>query len=182
MAEAGPLAPSDIDFSCRAEAAFSLAPVSVSGTAMIHNQTVLGEPNTTGDYRMPLPIGTYRLSVTLGLELQPGMAPTPVALDTSASGILHVAAPGTALGLTTDLTQNLVVPALPPVVTLSGQVTDARGQPVANASIKAVTSTLANVSDAAFFAAAQTRDDGTYALPILSGTDYQIMACPPDSK
>lgn len=180
VADAGPVAPSDIDFSCRAGGEFAFAPASVAGTAIIHDETLQGEPNTTGAYRMPLPIGAYRLSVTLGLELQPGMAPTPVALDTSPSGILSAAAPGPALALTADVIQNPVVPALPPVVTLSGQVTDALGQPVANAAVKVITSALAGVSNAMFFATAQTGDDGTYALPVLSGSDYQILACPPD--
>ncbi len=179
VSEAGSPTLSSIDFSCRTRMTFSFVPIPISGTAIIHGDTLQGEPNTVGDYSMPLPSETYRLRVALGFELQPGMAPTPVSIDTSPRGILYVAAPGAGLALTTDTTQNLTVPALPPVVTLAGQVTDTLGQPVANASVRAMTSSLTGISEATFVATAQTRVDGTYSLPVFSGSGYRVMACPP---
>ncbi|PON15854.1 hypothetical protein C2W62_21610 [Candidatus Entotheonella serta] len=61
------------------------------------------------------------------------------------------------------MAQNLIVPALPSVVTVSGQVTDALGQPVADAVVKVMTAALEGIPKAAtFFATAPTQDDGTY--------------------
>ncbi len=129
---------------------------------------------------MPLPTGTYRLGVTLGFDLQPGAAPILVDLDTSPRAIVHLIAAAPDVGLTTGMTQAITVPTLPSVVTVSGQVTDALGQPVANAAVMAMTSTLVGISQATrFFATAQTQDDGAYTLPVFSGTSYAIMACPP---
>ncbi len=180
VAAAETAVPSDIDFSCRPATAFSFVPVPVSGTAFIHHET--GEGTPTGAYRLPLPVGTYRLGVTLGLDLQPGTAPILVDLDTSPRSILSIAAPILEVALTTSATQNLVVAALPPVVTLSGRVTDALGQPLANAAVVVMTSTLVGMSNTARFSAmSQTQDDGTYALPVLSGTSYAVMACPPSA-
>lgn len=168
--------PSDIDFSCRPKATFSFVPLPVSGTAFLHREPVDG--SMAGAYQLPLPTGAYRLSVTLGLELQPGAVPTLVEFDASPRSVAHISMPDVAL--TTDTAQNLAVPALPPVVMVSGLVTDALGQPVANASVVAMTSALAGISNAVrFLATVQTRDDGRYQLPVLSGTSYAIMACPP---
>ncbi len=170
--------PGEIDFSCRPPATFSLNTMPVTGTAIVHLDA--GEGNLTGAYRMPLPIGTYRLGVTLGFDLQPGVAPVLVDLDTSPRAILYIAAPGPEIALTSDVAQNLIVPALPSVVTVSGQVTDALGQPVADAVVKVMTVALEGIPKAAtFFATAPTQDDGTYTLPVLRGTSYAMMACPP---
>ncbi len=181
VADAEAAVPSDIDLSCRPQVTFSLVPIPVSGTAFVHPAADGGNP--TGAYRMPLPDGTYRLGVTLGLELQPGATPTLADLNTSPHAILYMAAPGPDVALSTDVARDLSVPALPPVVMVSGQVTDALGQPVADAAIKAMTSTLVDVSNAVrFLAVAQTQADGTYTLPVLSGTSYAVMACPPSAN
>ncbi|WP_143309598.1 carboxypeptidase-like regulatory domain-containing protein [Candidatus Entotheonella palauensis] len=175
-AEADITVPSEIDFSCRPEAAFSLVPIPVSGSAFLYHD--MGEGSTAGTYHMPLPIGAYRLGVTLGLDLQPGMVPTLVELDTSPHSIIHIFM--SEVALTTDVAQNLAVPDLPPVVMVSGLVTDTLGQPVANAAVVAMTSALVGVSNTVrFLAEVQTQDDGSYRLPVLSGTSYAIKACPP---
>ncbi len=84
MAAAGVSGVVDTEFSCRPEVSFTHPPASdTTSTAIIYKETLQGESNPSGAYRMPLPLGTYHLGVTLGFELQPGLVPTPVTLDAS---------------------------------------------------------------------------------------------------
>jgi hypothetical protein len=143
-------------------------PLFTVGTAAIP------EASTTGAYSLALPPGAYNVDANRELLLE------HATLDPS-SGNLRFPVPGLPLQLATDLVQDFVVPPLPGTVLISGTVTDGLGQPVAGASVHALTSLITNTPNADFTTETETDSDGKYALLALSGTSYRLVVCPPVS-
>jgi hypothetical protein len=121
--------------------------------------------SATGAYRLLLPPGTYLLSAGVGFDSEEAMLFFPV--------------PPRERSLMADATQDFVMPELSPFVSLSGRITDERGQPVARASISAFSDALTDVPNAAFSASVEADAQGRYRLPLLRGTRYEITICPP---
>ena len=79
-----------------------------------------------------------------------------------------------------DTTQNIAVPQIPGTVTVSGQVTDPTGAPVANAAVVATTAQVTGISLLGSFSrGTQTDQNGNYRLVVLSGTNYDFTFSPP---
>jgi hypothetical protein len=121
--------------------------------------------SATGAYRLLLPPGTYLLSAGVGFDSEEAMLFFPV--------------PPRERSLMADATQDFVMPELSPFVSLSGRITDERGQPVARASISAFSDALTDVPNAAFSTSVEADAQGRYRLPLLRGTRYEITICPP---
>ncbi|MCS6815768.1 MAG: carboxypeptidase-like regulatory domain-containing protein [Blastocatellia bacterium] len=151
--------PSDAEWACESGAVrFDLPVVSA--------MTRIPEESATGAYRLLLVPGTYRLNAEVDLD------PNDETNPRLSFSFLERA-------LTADTTQNFTLPSLPSFVTLSGRITDQRGQPVARAFVFATTSTLSGTPNAAFTAATEADAQGRYRLRLLSGRAYQITICPP---
>ncbi len=129
---------------------------------------VIPPSSTTGAYALKLPAGTYVLHAILSPE--PEQVP-------SFSFIFPF--PFLERSLETDAVQDFTAPPLPGWVTLSGRITDERGQPVAGASLTAFSQALTNTPDAAFWTSTVTDANGQYRLRVLSGTAYRLDVCPP---
>jgi hypothetical protein len=134
------------------------------GTAFVPQES------TTGAYRFPLPLGSY--GVSAGLDLDP---------SNDVSSTLSFPVPLRQVTLMADRTENVTFPPVPPFVTISGRVTDMNGQPVARASVSATTSMITNTPNAAFSTAVLTGGDGRYTARVLSGINYTLLVCPPET-
>jgi len=126
------------------------------------------EESTTGAYRMLLAPGTYLLNVNVLLEAKDPTNP-----------VLSFPSPPLERSLTAEATQDFTMPSLPPFVVLSGRITDERGQPVAGASVVAITDALVGTPNAIFTAGTETDAQGQYHLRLLSGMAYRVTVCPP---
>jgi hypothetical protein len=79
-------------------------------------------------------------------------------------------------------TLDISVPAFPPVVTLSGTVTDPTGASVSGATVTATTTGgLTAAPNASFSASAITDASGNYSLHVLTGLNYTVVVEPPSA-
>ena len=84
------------------------------------------------------------------------------------------------LPLPADATQDIAVPSLPATVTISGQVKDSTGAPVANVTVDANTAEVTGISGTVVFSRSTQSDSaGNYRLTVLSGTNYDFLFTPP---
>lgn len=127
--------------------------------------------NTSGSYQMVLASGrTYTLGVDLKL----------LAEDSPQSSGDFIFLVSSNVPLAGDTTQNIAVPQIPGTVTVSGQVTDPTGAPVANAAVVATTAQVTGISLLGSFSrGTQTDQNGNYRLVVLSGTNYDFTFSPP---
>ncbi len=143
----------------------------------------LPEGNTMGFYEMPVvPLPeAYQVSVMTPLEL---MAPAtvPPGVIGPQRGDLLFPFPSELLTITVDQMRDFVLPLLPGVVVVSGNVTDAQSQPVSNARVDAVSSMLTGTPNVFFSNDVRTNAMGDYQLLVLSGVDYTLTVCPPESS
>ena len=126
----------------------------------------------SGYYQLLLPTGRqYTLGV--GLSILAAAAPQE-------SGSLELILPNTTQ-LAGDTAQDILVPALPGTVTVSGQVTDPTGAPVAGATVSATSAEVTGFpSNTAFFTrGTQTDSSGNYRLTVLNGSNYDLLFSPP---
>jgi hypothetical protein len=120
--------------------------------------------NSTGQYLLYLPMGTYDLSSS-----------TKVDLGNDVRGFLSFSS--ARVEVRSDVKQDFVRPTLGPIVTISGKVTDSRGRPVAGATIEAVSEKLTGAPTARLQVLATSDDDGFYSLRVYSG-QYTITCTP----
>jgi hypothetical protein len=102
-----------------------------------------------------------------------------LSLGQDSQGSLAFPIPPLQLNISGNMTRDFTVPALPQIVTISGTVKTAQGQPVADSLIFGTTSTVTNTPNVAFGSGTQTKSDGTYQLKALSGTGYLMTADSP---
>jgi hypothetical protein len=154
-------------------APFTQAGVSASPSASASDDelgTAYSSPaknNTTGQYLVYLPAGTYDLSsatkVDLGDNLQGALSFSEVRVD-----------------VRKDTRQDFIHPATGPIVTITGKITDSSGKPVVGATIEAISEKLTNAPKAGFQVSVKSNNDGGYSLKVLSG-QYTIR-CTPDTN
>jgi len=102
-----------------------------------------------------------------------------IELGGGTEGDLTFPVPALRLEVRGDMTQDFIRPALGTIVTISGRVTDASGNPVAGAFIGASSSDLTDTPNAAVEASVESGDDGRYTLKVLSGRQYTLTCSPP---
>jgi hypothetical protein len=121
--------------------------------------------------------GNYQFSVATGVTYSPQTIVSTG--STSSSGFLIARfAPVTPDPSSTVV--NVSEPALPGTHMFSGQVADAGGAAVLNASIGAITQQITGVGVNAVFSVGATSDSsGNFSLPVLDGSNYTISAVPP---
>lgn len=134
-------------------------------------QASIPRSSTTGAYALKLPAGTYVLYASWDLSPEPEQ---DLLLTSSAFAFSFLER-----SLETDAVQDFTAPPLPEWATLSGRITDERGQPVAGASPTAFSQALTNTPGAAFSTGTETDANGQYRLRVLSGTAYRLEVCPP---
>jgi len=79
--------------------------------------------------------------------------------------------------LPADATQDI---ALPGTVTISEQVKDSTGAPVANVTVEANTAEVTGITGSVSFSRSTQSDNaGNYRLTVLSGTNYDLVFTPP---
>ena len=79
--------------------------------------------------------------------------------------------------LPADATQDI---ALPGTVTISEQVKDSAGAPVANVTVEANTAEVTGITGSVSFSRSTQSDNaGNYRLTVLSGTNYDLVFTPP---
>jgi hypothetical protein len=130
--------------------------------------------DTSGQYQLLLSTGRqYTLVVALNI-----FASTPV----QAGGLLEFILPGTT-PLPTDTTQNIIIPALPGTVIISGQVTDPNGAPVIGATVSATSMQVSGlpINTVIFSRDTQTDSSGKYKVTVLNGSNYDLIFTPPVS-
>lgn len=135
-----------------------------------------GAADTNGDYSMTVQKNT-------AYDVAASVPATDVGTDTA--GTVTSPLPGTnRLSFSQDDdTLNISVPAFPPVVTLSGTVTDPTGAAVSGATVTVTTAGgLDGTPNAAFSASATTDASGNYSLHVLSGMNYTVDVQPPTSS
>jgi len=155
------------DFTCASGTTFPNNPLSTFGVASVP------EESTTGAYSLMVPSDAYTTGVDLELELTKDML-------TTTDGNLNFPIPGLPLTINSNLTQEFKVPTLPPVVLISGTVTDEQKQPVPNAQVSALTESITNTPNAEFTTTGLTDSEGKYTILGLTGVNYTVIFCPPD--
>jgi len=120
--------------------------------------------DASGNYTMLLANGrSYNLLVTLP----------------AGSGGVATYRPGrTIQSLAGNRVEDFLVPALPAPVTVSGKLTDFRGQAVPNAPVALVSDEVAGAANVSFGSNAMTDSLGNYSATVLSGTNYRVMFTP----
>ena len=79
--------------------------------------------------------------------------------------------------LSADATQDI---ALPGTVTISEQVKDSTGAPVAHVTVDANTAEVTGITGSVSFSRSTQSDNaGNYRLTVLSGTNYDLVFTPP---
>ncbi len=126
------------------------------------------EDSATGDFMLMLSPAFYSVNARIMLDLREGT-----------TSILSLGFPNLELALATDQTHDILVPLLPPVVTLSGTVLDESGQPVPGAFVTAGTARITDMPNASFSSTTETDSNGRYELRVLSGSVYRVSVLPP---
>lgn len=140
-------------------------PLGCASTSSISSIAAL-EPSRT--YQMTLASGrTYAVQLVL-----------PAVQGAESNGSLGLPVPARLVPLPGTSTQDFDIPPLPPRFILSGRVTDAGGGPVAAALVSATTTEVSGITGAFFSVSTRTGTDGTYRMPVLSGTNYQLSFSP----
>jgi hypothetical protein len=140
------------------------APATVVGTSVADMMT--------NQYQMFL-AKNILYGVTVGVPLVEGY---------SVLGSMTFPLPAASLTLNQDTANfNFTVPPNPPLVTISGRVTDSGGSGVANVSISASSDSITGGQFSMFAGYGQTDAGGNYSMTVFSGTNYQIYYLPTNS-
>ncbi len=123
--------------------------------------------STTGAFALPLPGGSYNTASTIEINFGGNVKGT--------LGFNSLANP---LAVNADMTVNVLAPATPASVIISGKVSNSSGAGVGGASISAFTSSVTGIQNGSFSASTMTATDGSYSLKVLSGTGYTIIVVP----
>lgn len=123
---------------------------------------------TAGRYMLRIPAGTYEAIALVSL-----------AVDEEGRGVLGFPLPARQFLARAGAELHFTVPRRGPVVTISGRVTDARGNPVAGAFVLASGTMLTDMPDSSFTAAVLSDNEGTYQIKVIGGRDYTLVCSPP---
>ncbi len=129
-----------------------------------------GADYLAAQYQAVLPNSTnYALSVSLILTQ-----------GTDYLGSITFPLSGIKINLTGDTgNYDFNVPPLPGGVTISGRVTDSRGNPVNGVAVSAASQSITGTPDLQYSNVAQTDTSGNYRLTVLSGSNYTLTFIPP---
>ncbi|MBZ5496161.1 MAG: carboxypeptidase-like regulatory domain-containing protein [Acidobacteriia bacterium] len=126
--------------------------------------------DTSGQYQAVLAQNrSYSINAAIGFTLG----------SSNGGSSISFPVPPNSTNLSGNATLNLSVPALPATVTISGQVTDASGNGVANTAVFAISQSIAGAPNLSFTASTRTDTNGHYSMVVYSGTNYQITYTPP---
>lgn len=123
---------------------------------------------TEGQYSLLVPAGFYD-----------AIAFVPISLEEDAGGVLGFPVSSRRFRAESGAELHFTIPPIGPVVTLSGRVTDAQGNPVGGVFVLASSGVLTDMTDVFFTAATLSENDGTYELKVISGRNYSLLCTPP---
>ena len=86
------------------------------------------------------------------------------------------------LTLSRDTVLDFNLPAIPGYVTISGRVTDTKGQGVKDVRVEAVGKGLTGAPNAMFGSSTTTDPNGNYRIAVISGENYDLKFVPPVAK
>ncbi len=102
-----------------------------------------------------------------------------VTLPAGSGGVATYMSGRTIQSLSGNLLEDFLVPVLPAPVTVSGKLTDFRGQAVPNAPVALVSDEVSGAPNVSFGSNAMTDGSGNYSATVLSGTNYRVRFAPP---
>ncbi len=112
---------------------------------------------------------TYGINVSIAFKMG----------SSGGGGVITIPLPPNSTIVGNSTTLDLSVPTLPGLVTISGRVTDALGNGIANTSVSATSQSITGAPNLSISVGAVTDANGNYSMVVYSGTNYQITYTPP---
>ncbi|MBI4455334.1 MAG: carboxypeptidase regulatory-like domain-containing protein [Acidobacteria bacterium] len=97
-------------------------------------------------------------------------------------GNLTLPVPPRQVAFSGNTNQDFDIPALPQRPKISGRVTDSSGNGVNGAFVVALTEQVTGIPGSSYSGFTTTDSNGNYSLPVLSGTNYQLIFFPPQPQ